>query len=221
MDFREWEPYYEQIRQDMGYSREEDERSAQLLSRLCKGKWICRPDCLQLAVKGEVTVVGHSPALEEQLDDLVIKGTLISADGATAQLMERGLRPDIVMTDLDGDMGPELRAGEEGGVLVVLAHGDNIPEVEAFVPLIGGPMTPTTQVRPFGDVYNFGGFTDGDRGVMLARHFGAGRINLIGFDFEVPRPKPGRDPKIKRKKLEWAKRIIFEIAANGAELSIP
>ena len=41
----------------------------------------------------------------------------------------------------------------------------------------------TTQSAPFGEVHNFGGFTDGDRCVFLADHFAATRIILCGFNF--------------------------------------
>ena len=41
----------------------------------------------------------------------------------------------------------------------------------------------TVQVKPFGSVRNFGGFTDGDRCVFLAEHFKASKILLFGFDY--------------------------------------
>jgi len=61
----------------------------------------------------------------------------------------------------------------------------------------------TTQSRPTNGLYNFGGFTDGDRAVFLAKHLDALKIILIGFDFE--------DESVtlrKHKKLIWAKRLI-------------
>ena len=41
----------------------------------------------------------------------------------------------------------------------------------------------TTQSKPFSKIQNFGGFTDGDRGVFLANHYGAKKIILFGMDF--------------------------------------
>ena len=41
----------------------------------------------------------------------------------------------------------------------------------------------TTQSKSFRKIQNFGGFTDGDRGVFLANHFGAKKIILFGMDF--------------------------------------
>ena len=41
----------------------------------------------------------------------------------------------------------------------------------------------TTQTNPFNKIQNFGGFTDGDRGVFLASYFNAKKIILFGMDF--------------------------------------
>jgi hypothetical protein len=60
----------------------------------------------------------------------------------------------------------------------------------------------TTQSVPFDRIYNFGGFTDGDRAALIAKKFGARKIRLYGFNFEKA------DNKIKLKKLKWAKRIL-------------
>ena len=38
---------------------------------------------------------------------------------------------------------------------------------------------------PVKNVYNFGGFTDGDRSVFWAEEFGAKEIILIGMDFGI------------------------------------
>ena len=61
------------------------------------------------------------------------------------------------------------------------AHGDNIKKlgfIKNFKNHIG-----TTQSKPFDKLQNFGGFTDGDRGVFLANHFQAKKIVLLGMDF--------------------------------------
>jgi len=52
-------------------------------------------------------------------------------------------------------------------------------------------------------VYNFGGFSDGDRCFFVTREFGAIKIRLAGFDFEDNDVNP-----IKKKKLKWAKKLI-------------
>ncbi|MGA9187543.1 MAG: hypothetical protein WB014_03025, partial [Methanosarcina sp.] len=61
----------------------------------------------------------------------------------------------------------------------------------------------TTQGEPFDKVYNFGGFSDGDRCVFVAKEFRAKSVRLAGFDFEDSGVNP-----IKKKKLKWAKELI-------------
>ena len=67
--------------------------------------------------------------------------------------------------------------------MIVHSHGDNInrlPYAILFKYCLG-----TTEDKPFGKIKNFGGFTDGDRCVFLANHFGASKIILIGMDFGI------------------------------------
>ena len=89
--------------------------------------------------------------------------------------------------------------------------------VREYAPLFTGPVVLTTQGRPENTVFNYGGFTDGDRCVCLAREFGARHILLYGFDFDNPNPKEGSDPARKLKKLAWAKRIIYSGGGKDIE----
>jgi uncharacterized Rossmann fold enzyme len=41
----------------------------------------------------------------------------------------------------------------------------------------------TTQSLPHNTLFNFGGFTDGDRAILTAIHFQSPIIGLLGFDF--------------------------------------
>ena len=110
--------------------------------------------------------------------------------------------------DLDGDIDAQLEASSRGTVTLILAHGDNSELVARYAPLFRGKVVLTTQNRPHGNVLCFGGFTDGDRAVCLARHFGIRRIILLGFDFDNPSFKDGSDPAMKARKLRWAEKII-------------
>ncbi len=221
MEFLEWEPYYHRIVSDLRLSTRDDEASAYRLHRMCKGRTICDPDCLQRLIGEKVTVLGDGPSLEMSLRRHTIEGTVLAADGATSKLMhELGMVPDLIVTDLDGEVEDQICANAQGSVAVILAHGDNLDRIERYVPWFGGKITPTTQARPFEGIFNFGGFTDGDRAVMLARHFGATRIDLLGFDMEDPRPKPGRDVDVKRQKLRIARELIWDLNPAGVELRV-
>jgi hypothetical protein len=96
-----------------------------------------------------------------------------------------------------------------------------MPELGQYGPLFRGRVVMTTQSSPFRQVRNYGGFTDGDRAVVLARHFGAQQIFLLGFDFLHPKPKKGKDPEVKLRKLAWARRIIFDQNPRQVSLWIP
>jgi uncharacterized Rossmann fold enzyme len=221
MRFEEWEPIYVRILDDFGFSRTEDERSARILDALLIGKHLCDERYISRHIAEEVTICGDATTLERQLSSLESSGTTISADGATKELMDAGIRPDIIVTDLDGDVDAQLEANRLGSLVVVHAHGDNVAALEKHVPRFEGSIAGTTQSRPFGTLHNYGGFTDGDRAVMLARHFGAKHIRLLGFDFIEPRQKVGKERAIKVRKLEWARAMIFDLNPPGTCLSIP
>lgn len=130
-----------------------------------------------------------------------------ACDGTTAQLLHEGIIPEMVVTDLDGDVVSQLEAQKKGTILVVHAHGDNMPALEKWVPQMKGKIIPTCQCAPEGLMSNFGGFTDGDRGVFLAEEMGARGVMLVGFDPNIVGEKTGRGldaEKIKSKKLAWA-----------------
>jgi hypothetical protein len=131
---------------------------------------------------------------------------VIAADGATSVLLRGALIPDLVCTDLDGVIADIITANRLGSLIVVHAHGDNMDMLKKVLPTLNENVLCTTQSKPLHNVYNFGGFTDGDRCVFLAKEFGARRIELIGFDFEDKNVS-----EKKRKKLKWAKRLIGDI----------
>lgn len=206
MNFTEWEPIYTEIIKDFGFSRDADEESARILSTMLDKKesgMIYRQIEQKIAAKS-VIVCGKAAILVKDLKNIVLKDkTIIAADGATSLLLNIDLSPDIIVTDLDGNIDDILMAEERGSLIVIHAHGDNIDKIKKYVPKFKNVIG-TTQSSPFDNIYNFGGFTDGDRCVFLAKHFGAREIILAGFDFE--------DQTVtdrKRKKLEWAKRLLI------------
>ncbi len=210
MKFEEWEPIYNLILEDMHFDRLYDERSALLLSEMLEMKArkkipdVVEIDILKNAILGkDVLVCGKAPRLKDDIKKTDFKKyVVIAADGATSILLNAGITPGIIVTDLDGNMDDEALANEKGAIMVVHAHGDNMDALSAEVPglkrIIG-----TTQSKPLKNVYNFGGFTDGDRSVFLAQEMGAKSITLIGFDF-----KDVNVTSFKKKKLMWAEKLI-------------
>jgi uncharacterized Rossmann fold enzyme len=202
MDFKEWEPIYKEILRDFEWRRESDEQAARLLSRLLLGKSIDLTELRDKIEGKDVLVCGNAPTLSHDIQKIDVKRYMtIAADGATSALLEKGIVPDIIVTDLDGDIPEEIEASRRGAIMVVHAHGDNIDKlslVKGLSNVIG-----TTQSKPLSNIYNFGGFSDGDRCVFLAHAFGAMSITLIGFYFDDQNVTA-----IKKKKLAWARRLI-------------
>ena len=186
MDFERWEPRYLAVTRDLGYSPEADRKAAEVMAAaayLRMGSVVGDEALAPLLSRQPVFVCAAGPTLEEELGDRPIEGTVVAADAAAGRLLKRGTLPEIIVTDLDGDMEVILAASRKGSIIVAHAHGDNIPLVEKYIPLIEGPLVPTVQCAPPAGTRNFGGLTDGDRCVFLADHFGASRIVLSGFDF--------------------------------------
>lgn len=205
MQFNEWEPLYEDILNDMGYDRSSDETSARVMKTLLCNSDLMDDDELRDMFRNEVVILGGSNADLSKIP----KGVVTIATGSSIPLMmSAGLVPDIIVTDLDGDVEAQKKASASGSVTVMHAHGDNIDAIMEHAKGFKGKVIMTTQSRPDLTIYNFGGFTDGDRAVCMARHFGIRKISLIGFDFDNPVAKDGSDQAVKLKKLKWAQRII-------------
>ncbi|MEM1732426.1 MAG: 6-hydroxymethylpterin diphosphokinase MptE-like protein [Desulfurococcaceae archaeon] len=148
---------------------------------------------------------------------------IVSANGATKILLDMGITPDLVTTDLDGDLNALVTASSKGSILAIHAHGDNIDKL-ANVELFNGPLIGTTQVEPLPFVYNFGGFTDGDRAVHILFHAGYRRIALIGFDFTRVFNCPGemvKDANTGFSKLEIARYLLKRLIDRGLVLIKP
>ena len=212
--FSDWERIYEQILEDFGFERRKDEESAriayEILSRKARRRRIeDLEDELRGIIEGkEIVICGNAPCLDEELrknEDFLRERVVISADGATSVLLRHAILPEIIVTDLDGVIADIIFANRLGSFVVVHAHGDNIQMVKAVLPELNERVICTTQSEPFGDVRNYGGFTDGDRCAFLAVAFGAAKIHFLGFDFERC------ESERKRKKLRWAKRLIEEV----------
>src|SRR5437867_12342393 len=171
MEFETWEPFYDEILNDFGISWEEDEAVVVEIDRLLGGSR--GPDSsLRKLIRGkEVTVAGNGPNVAQEIGGA--RGVLLTADEATSVALEKGLLPAILVTDLAGTVSDQVKANGEGVIAVIHGHGDNGPAVRQWAPRFSGATMATTQSRPFGGLRNFGGFTDGDRAVFLADHFGA------------------------------------------------
>lgn len=215
MDLATWEPFYLRILEDFGFSRDADEAVAAELDRILGGR---RADATELRsfLEGQAVIVaGNGPSLARDLAR--VKGVLVTADEATSVALAKGLRPAILVTDLDGHVEDQVKANASGTIAVIHGHGDNGPAVRRWAPQFTGSTVATTQSRPTGRLQNFGGFTDGDRAAFLADHFGAAEIHLAGWDFERPSAKD-EDARVKQRKLDWAYILLQNLGRPEIDL---
>jgi uncharacterized Rossmann fold enzyme len=218
MKYSDWDPIYKKILVDFGFEQEKDDEAAEVASELiaCKREGVeAVKRELEMRLKGKIALIcGNAPCLEQDIrekkfDDLSRDLIVIAADGATSVLLRNAIIPELVVSDLDGNIADIIYANRLGAIIVVHAHGDNIAMLKKVLPVLNENVICTTQSKPIHNVFNFGGFTDGDRCVFLATEFGADKIELIGFDFE--------DEEVsakKKKKLKWAKRLIGVVATK-------
>lgn len=192
MQLEKWLEIYSQILSDFGFSRDDDEKAAKLMHELSRNKLL---DCKVLKIiKGKkVAVVGGAYDGEE------IKEEFIITAGKAVKKVD--FTPKVHVTDMEEEDKILVDLQKKGCILVLHAHGDNIERIRSIIPKLKS-FVGTTQSVPFNRIYNFGGFTDGDRAAIIAKRFGAKSIKLYGFDFERS------ENEIKRKKLEWARRIL-------------
>ena len=224
MDLDVWFSWYNGILEDFGFDRKMDESSAKMLNNLLENKGSLSPS--DILIKPDVIIFGAGPSLKRNIIDLksieIKHFTLICADGAVTALLEEKLIPDLVVTDLDGKIEDIINSNENGAIMIVHAHGNNMEYVKRYVPVLENILG-TTQSIPLENVYNFGGFTDGDRCLFIAVELGAKQIILAGMDFgkivtRYSRPEieesEGPANHVKEKKLEYAKKLVEWVADN-------
>jgi len=159
---------------------------------------LIRRDAWKLLPKEDtVSVIGPSDPTESP------EGYVVVADSA---LDHYSGRVDMIVSDLDGPIQKIIDQGDS--LKVIHAHGDNIQKLGEVVPRLKGTILGTTQSIPVRAVRNIGGFTDGDRSVIMASLLGAKRIFIHGFDYSNPVDGP-RD--VKFMKLQFAKGIIDNV----------
>jgi len=201
MDFDDWEPVYEAILADLGFGRAADERARDVLAAHVEPFDLPRLDC-----SGQrVAIAGGAPRLTDETDIAATADRVFAASTAVDVLDDAGVDVDMMVTDLDKNPSTARRLTEAGVPVAAHAHGDNVPAVREHVPTFDSAhVLGTTQAAPVDAVYNFGGFTDGDRAAFLADHFGAADLVFPGWDFD--------DPSVgdeKAKKLAWAERLLY------------
>lgn len=226
MNWNNWKNKYREISERLSLDENGDRKAANVLNRLLPEEALVIPKNM---VKNEsIIVFGAGPSLDDDLekisqDDFSDK-ILITADGATSALLDYTI-PDIVVTDLDGKVKDQIKAWKRGAWIFVHAHGDNIDKLKKFVPNFDERIIGTTQIKASSELYNFGGFTDGDRAAFIANELGASQIYLAGMDLGIEVGKYSQTEKSEQKieKLQICKELLSwlsgELDANLVDIT--
>ena len=218
MTIRGWKTRYREIRNVFGYRKYDDLISAKKLNSKIGKRYPLSN--IKKTIRGQtVFIIGAGPSLSRSISTLkkYQNITKIVADGAVQALIEHKIKPQILVTDLDGDIASIKKIGRTKIPIIIHAHGNNYDKLDIVSKLqnkIG-----TTQTEKFGKLENFGGFTDGDRCVFLAESFNAKKIILFGMDFGDKIGKYSKkkvmDRKNKLKKLEYGKKLLEWLAKES------
>jgi len=207
-----WKKRYFTILKEMNYSEKKDKESALILDSILK-KTDSIEKVKEIIQGNTVFVIGSGPSLSIAIPKLkkLKKSIKIAADSSLEPLIDNGIIPDIIVTDLDGNEDTIKKISKTKSIFVIHAHGDNIKKLQMVKKMKN--CVGTTQTNPFNKIQNFGGFTDGDRGVFLASYFDAKKIILFGMDFGNQIGKFSNtkksDREIKLKKLKIGKNLLI------------
>jgi 2-amino-4-hydroxy-6-hydroxymethyldihydropteridine diphosphokinase len=111
MTLNGWEKKYQKILNEFDYDRSKEIRSANILNSLLKTR--LGLNRLEKKIKNKtVFIIGAGPSLGISLPYIkkFKNFTKIVADGVTQALIENKIRPDIVVTDLDGISQKSVRS---------------------------------------------------------------------------------------------------------------
>lgn len=228
--YNNWNKWYEKILTDFNFSRLDDEKSASVLNSLIDKKYEIINQ--HLSNLDKCIVFGAGPSLKRHIQ--LIKSqldyknyVLIAADGANTALLEEDIIPDVIVTDLDGDMDRIMESNQKGSILYVHAHGDNMDLIQKYVPSLKN-IIPTTQSNVHDLLENYGGFTDGDRAVHIAVYaLKMKTILLAGMDFgeyvtQYSRPNNKnlieKADDFKKLKLHYGELLLKELIKNNPKI---
>ena len=218
LELDRWLPLYREICSEFGFSEVADAEAAEMLSSKIADRSKASLDMLRVSnVPRTIVLCGGGDSLEDDIVHISGDDYVVAADGATSALMVHQIVPEVIVTDLDGTVKDQVDANAEGCVVFVHAHGDNVRALERWVGEFRGRLIGTCQGYPVEGVFDFGGFTDGDRAACIMTEMGAARIRLAGFDLERPSDKPGKLLETKARKLAWAQRVLDMLADDGIE----
>ena len=211
---RFWEDIYSEMKDELQLNFSLDSASAELLHSYNSFSDIVWNRAMKLKGKRFLVIGNAENFSHDRIRNMIDGNTVIVVADSAIGRMGGDHVPHIIVTDLDGDMDKITEFCMQGSIIFTHSHGDNMEKIKKYVPGFRGMFIPTCQ--NCNDMYNPEGFTDGDRAVKISEKLGASEIILAGFDFTKPYGKG--NPGTKKRKLEYARKIIEREIEDGAKI---
>ena len=208
-DIEWWWDFQDRIEGQFGFSRIREDVASRFASRV----FTQEGDISDYVKDRDLVIVGAG--INSFTD--IPESDLLVADGALRACLERGTIPEFIVTDLDGYISDLIWASEHGSKVIVHSHGDNLAALYRYSSHIR-PIC-VTSTYPSTGTSCWGGFTDGDRALMMALSLGCKSVQLIGFDFSKIGDYSGKYSPRKLEKLAWAKKIVTECMQRSNSVS--
>ena len=197
-DIEWWWGFQEEISEQFDFSKDREEVAARLVSDTKQ-----KISLIKERIEDKDLILLGAGLKKETI---IPNKNVIVADGALRACLEQGITPSIVVTDLDGYIPDILYASEKGSEIVLHAHGDNMARVFQYILELGPNCITTTY--PSASSSCWGGFTDGDRALMMTLSLNCNTVKMVGFDYKIIGAYSGDYSPRKLEKLSWAKKIV-------------
>lgn len=197
-DIEWWWGFQEEISEQFDFSKDREEVAARLVSDTKQ-----KISLIKERIEDKDLILLGAGLKKETI---IPNKNVIVADGALRACLEQGITPSIVVTDLDGYIPDILYASEKGSEIVLHAHGDNMARVFQYILELGPNCITTTY--PSASSSCWGGFTDGDRALMMTLSLNCNTVKMVGFDYKIIGAYSGDYSPRKLEKLSWANKIV-------------
>lgn len=193
-----WWKFQEEISVQFDFSKIREDVASRLVSDIKQNISSIR-ECIE---KKDLILVGAGL----QKGTSIPSSNVIVADGALRACLEQDILPSLIVTDLDGYIPDILWARKKGSKVILHAHGDNIARVFQYLSDINPNCITTTY--PSASSNCWGGFTDGDRALMMSLSLNCNSVKMIGFNYNIIGNYSGDYSPRKLEKLLWAQKIV-------------
>jgi len=197
-DIEWWWGFQEEISEQFDFSKDREEVAARLVSDTKQ-----KISLIKERIEDKDLILLGAGLKKETI---IPNKNVIVADGALRACLEQGITPSIIVTDLDGYIPDILYASEKGSEIVLHAHGDNMARVFQYILELGPNCITTTY--PSASSSCWGGFTDGDRALMMTLSLNCNTVKMVGFDYKIIGAYSGDYSPRKLEKLSWANKIV-------------